>query len=144
MRKRAILLLAATSTTAFANQNVPQQNIPQQNAYQQVIPQQNIYQQGISHQCGFVGPNAPAVNSVQVARDARDDSHVILTGHIVAALGDEDYMFRDYTGEIVVEIDHRDWGGVATTPYTLVTIHGEVDRDWTQTTVDVYSIKLAR
>ncbi|NRD75237.1 YgiW/YdeI family stress tolerance OB fold protein [Shewanella sp. VB17] len=118
MKKYIFLLMAVTSTTALAAQNIQQQG-------------------------GFVGPSAVTVNTVKVALEVKDDAPVILTGHIVAALGDEEYTFKDDTGEIVIEIDSRDWNGVEATPDTKLTLQGEVDKEWTQTSIDVNSIKLA-
>ena len=37
---------------------------------------------------GFTGPSTVTVNTVQVAKEAKDDTPVTLTGYIVASLGD--------------------------------------------------------
>ena len=82
---------------------------------------------------GFQGPAAQAqVNTVAQARKAWDDTWVTLTGHIVQRLpGDgDDYLFRDATGEIEVDIDHELFRGRTVTPETKVRISGEVDRDY--------------
>lgn len=81
---------------------------------------------------GFQGPTAQAkVNTVAEARKAWDDTPVTLTGNIVQRLphDDDDYLFRDATGEIVVDIDHELFMGRTVTPETKVRIFGEVDKD---------------
>lgn len=82
---------------------------------------------------GFQGPMAQAqVSTVAEARKARDDAPVTLTGHIVQRMpnDDDNYLFRDNTGEIVVDIDHEVFRGRTVTPDTQVRISGEVDHDF--------------
>ncbi|MEC4727315.1 NirD/YgiW/YdeI family stress tolerance protein [Shewanella sp. D64] len=93
---------------------------------------------------GFTGPSAVTVNTVQVALDSKDDTPVTLTGYILSALGDEEYKFSDDTGEIIIEIDNRDWNGIEATPETQIVIQGEVDSNWSYTTIDVNSVQLAK
>lgn len=97
---------------------------------------QETYAQG-----GFQGPMAQAqVSTVAEARKARDDTPVTLTGHIVQRLphDDDDYLFRDDTGEIVVDIDHHVFRGQNVTPQTRVRISGEVDQEFMEaTSIDV-------
>ena len=84
-------------------------------------------------QGGFQGPMAQAqVSTVAEARKARDDAPVTLTGHIVQRMpnDDDNYLFRDNTGEIVVDIDHEVFRGRTVTPDTQVRISGEVDHDF--------------
>ena len=93
---------------------------------------------------GFVGPSNVSVKTVAVALEAKDDTQVLLTGYIIAGLGDEEYKFSDDTGEIIIEIDDRDWNGVQATPETKIVIQGEVDSGWSYTTIDVDSVELAK
>ncbi|WP_299805196.1 YgiW/YdeI family stress tolerance OB fold protein [uncultured Shewanella sp.] len=93
---------------------------------------------------GFIGPSNVNVQTVAVALDAKDDTPVTLTGYIVSGLGDEEYTFRDDTGEIIIEIDDHDWNGVEATPETKVVIQGEVDSGWSYSTIDVDTVKLAK
>jgi uncharacterized protein (TIGR00156 family) len=74
---------------------------------------------------------ADRVLSVAQAKTLADDSMVQLKGHIVRAMGDEKYEFKDQTGNIVVEIDHELWQGKALQSNQLVTLIGEVDIDHT-------------
>lgn len=97
-----------------------------------------------SAQGGFTGPSAaPIIKMISQVKDAKDDAAVELTGYITTSLGDEDYMFKDNTGEIKVEIDHKDWNGVNATPTTKLVIRGEVDKDWSERTIDVKAVALA-
>ncbi|MCG9730783.1 NirD/YgiW/YdeI family stress tolerance protein [Shewanella sp. Isolate13] len=93
---------------------------------------------------GFIGPSNVKVQTVAVALEAKDDTQVMLTGYIDASLGDEEYKFRDDTGEIIIEIDDRDWNGVEATPETKIVIQGEVDSGWSYTTIDVDTVRLAK
>ncbi|MEH0801274.1 YgiW/YdeI family stress tolerance OB fold protein [Vibrio alginolyticus] len=89
----------------------------------------------------FNGPEVSAINTVKEARNATDDSAVVLTGHIVQSFGNETYLFKDNTGEIEVDIDNEDWMGQEVTPKDTVMIRGEVDSDWTTTQIDVETIQ---
>jgi uncharacterized protein (TIGR00156 family) len=82
-------------------------------------------------QGGFVGPSATSeAGTVAEARSLPDDARVALRGNIVRGLGDEKYLFRDKSGEIVVEIDDELWRGQTVAPTDSVEIRGEIDRDW--------------
>jgi uncharacterized protein (TIGR00156 family) len=67
--------------------------------------------------------------TVEEAKKLRDDTPIQLQGQIVRALGDEKYVFRDSSGEIVVEIDDDAWRGVTIGPDDRVEIRGEIDKD---------------
>jgi uncharacterized protein (TIGR00156 family) len=90
---------------------------------------------------GFVGPGSSSV-TVEQARQMRDDTPVVLSGRIVRSLGKDKYVFADSTADIVVEIDHDEWGGVNATPDTDVVLYGEVDRDWNAIEIDVDRVEL--
>ncbi|HIF9340554.1 TPA: YgiW/YdeI family stress tolerance OB fold protein [Photobacterium damselae] len=100
--------------------------------------------QSVQNQGGFAGPTAANVmKTVDSALQANDDARVELTGHIVNSLGDEDYTFKDNTGQIVIEIDHHKWNGINVTPETNIVITGEVDKDWSTRIIDVDTVRLA-
>lgn len=88
---------------------------------------------------GFQGPSI-SVSTVEQVKQMNDDQKVALRGYIIQSLGDEDYMFKDDTGTIQVEIDHKRWRGQVITPNDLVEIQGEVDKDWKSINVDVKRI----
>ncbi len=78
---------------------------------------------------GFTGPGAVAVNTVQGALNAYDDTIVTLTGKITRQVAHEKYEFSDNTGTIIIEIDDDEWYGVQAGPNDTVQIRGEVDSD---------------
>ncbi|MBQ7609223.1 MAG: NirD/YgiW/YdeI family stress tolerance protein [Desulfovibrionaceae bacterium] len=90
---------------------------------------------------GFQGPGGSAgVTTVAQAKKAWDDTPVVLTGHIVSRAGGdhEHYIFRDSTGEIVVDIDDKLFYGRTVTPQTTVRLYGEVDKEMMERTkIDV-------
>ena len=85
---------------------------------------------------GFTGPG-PKVSTVEQAKSARDDTWVTLRGYIFESLGGEEYLFRDDTGTIKVEIDGKRWQGQSIGPDDMVEIHGEVDSDLLKVEIEV-------
>lgn len=93
----------------------------------------------VSH-AQFKGPSNATPTTVAQALTMRDDSRVILKGHIVKSLGDEKYTFSDGTAEIIIEIDDKDWAGRTVTPENTIEISGEVDKEMLEPTkIDVDS-----
>lgn len=76
---------------------------------------------------GFTGP--VKVVSVADAKALPDDTKVTLRGNIESHLGGKNYMFKDDSGSISVEIKHDRWEGQRVSPQDKVQIDGEVDRD---------------
>lgn len=74
--------------------------------------------------------------------DMDDDSRVVLQGYIVANLGGEEYLFKDKSGTVRVEIDEDILQGISITPNDMVEIEGEVDTHlYKPTDIEVKSIK---
>jgi len=104
---------------------------------------------------GFVDPGAPAsqsakggfqpnqasVTTVKQAEEMKDDSWITLRGHIEKQIGDEDYQFRDSSGTMKVEIDHKRWNGVTVTPKDQVELTGELDKDFNAVELDVKQVR---
>lgn len=88
---------------------------------------------------GFVGPSSQ-VTTVEQAKAMRDDTWVTLRGNIVQRLSDDLYQFRDASGTINVDIDHKHWNGLTVQPQDLVELHGEVDKDWNSIDIDVKQV----
>ncbi|ECW0138737.1 YgiW/YdeI family stress tolerance OB fold protein [Salmonella enterica subsp. salamae] len=88
---------------------------------------------------GFVGPNGSST-TVESAKSLRDDAWVTLRGNIVERISDDLYLFKDATGTINVDIDHKRWNGLTVTPQDTVEIQGEVDKDWNSVEIDVKQI----
>jgi uncharacterized protein (TIGR00156 family) len=77
--------------------------------------------------------------TVEQAKILPDDSYVELTGTIDRFLGDEEYIFRDATGSVTIEIENeiqRDFSVGDT-----VRITGEVDVESEGTVIDVKTIR---
>ena len=89
---------------------------------------------------GFVGPNGSST-TVESAKSLRDDTWVTLRGNIVERISDDLYVFKDATGTVNVDIDHKRWNGVTVTPQDVVEIQGEVDKDWNSVEIDVKQIR---
>lgn len=94
-------------------------------------------------QGGFQGPNAKnVIHDVVSALNASDDAQIELTGNIISSVSHDEYIFRDKTGDIKVEIDDDLWRGETVTPETSVIIRGEVDKDWSEVTIDADSLEV--
>ncbi len=91
-------------------------------------------------QGGFKGPSS-AVTTVAEALNAKDETAVVLIGHIEKEVAHEKYQFKDSTGTIVVEIDNEDWRGIEVAPTDTIEIRGETDKDLVgAATIDVDSV----
>lgn len=71
--------------------------------------------------------NPLTISTVEQAKQMNKDAWVTLQGKIVKQIGEEDYLFRDNTGDINIEIDHKYWQGRTVTPDDIIQITGEVD-----------------
>ncbi len=60
---------------------------------------------------------------------------------IVERISDDLYKFRDASGVVNVDIDHKRWNGVTVGPQDTVEIQGEVDKDWNSVEIDVKQIR---
>jgi uncharacterized protein (TIGR00156 family) len=89
---------------------------------------------------GFSGPNG-TVATVKQAQDMKDDAWVTMRGNIEKRIGDEDYQFRDATGTMKVEIDHKRWEGQTISPKDNVELQGKIDKDFNSVELDVKQIR---
>lgn len=105
---------------------------------------------GVPAFAAFQGPETTGAGggaTVQQVKNMADDTHVTLTGSIVSYVSgtDDKYIFRDASGEIVVEIDHKRFRGQTVTPADTVRITGEVDKDFGRAAeVDVKQIEVLK
>ncbi len=90
---------------------------------------------------GYTGQATNSNSNVAQAKQAFDDTPIVLRGKIIKHLGGEYYIFKDSTGEITVEIEHDKWLGVAVAPNDTVEIYGEVERKFNGTKIDVDVIR---
>ncbi|WP_113627214.1 YgiW/YdeI family stress tolerance OB fold protein [Pectobacterium peruviense] len=93
-----------------------------------------------THKGGFIDPQN-SLTTVDKAKDLRDDSWVTLSGNIEKRIGDENYLFRDSTGTMEVEIDHKRWNGQMVSPTDKVEIQGELDKDFNSVELDVKQVR---
>lgn len=66
-----------------------------------------------------------------------DDAYAIIEGSIVRNIRGDHYEFKDASGTIDVEIDHKYWNGQTITPNNIVRLTVEVDKDLMKTEYDV-------
>lgn len=70
-----------------------------------------------------------------------DDTWVTLRGHIEKRIGDEDYLFRDASGTLNVEIDDKRWDGQTIGPKDNVELQGKLDKDFNSLELDVKQVR---
>jgi uncharacterized protein (TIGR00156 family) len=93
----------------------------------------------------FIGEGGTTeVTTIKNAIELRDDSRVIVEGHIVKQLKNELYLFKDATGEVEMEIDDVDFRNIKITAEDKVRITAEVDSDWTTTSLEAEYLELAK
>lgn len=78
----------------------------------------------------YVGPKEGRVVTVEEVKAMPDDAVATVEGYIVQQLRGEDYLFRDDTGELRVDIDDDLWLGREVGAETLVRLTGEVDVEY--------------
>ncbi len=88
---------------------------------------------------GFTGPSN--VVTAEHTKSLKDDAKVTLQGTIQSHIGGENYIFKDASGTIEVEIDNRRWAGQTISATDRVEIFGEVDKDWSSLKIDVKRIR---
>lgn len=77
----------------------------------------------------YAGPNSTPglVKVAEILENPKDDQDVTVQGHLLRKVGDEEYVFSDGTGEIIVEIDDDDFPRESIDEKTKVELIGEVD-----------------
>lgn len=92
-------------------------------------------------QAAFTGEqHQNAVSAAQVKK-AADDSWVTLEGKLVKHLGGENYLLRDASGEVEVEIDGDIWRGQEVGPNDTIRLYGEVDHSWNRVEVEAQRLE---
>lgn len=90
-------------------------------------------------QQGFVDESR-MVKSVSEALKADDYTPVLLVGSIVKQIDSDEFIFKDSTGEVQIDVKKRAWGGQTITPQDTIEIQGKVDKEWSQTEIDVHRV----
>ncbi len=125
MKKFLMLLLAMTflSGSAFADFNGPV---------------------GAPAGGGFQGASVNySVSPIKDVMNMYDDQIAVVKGNITRRLSDDKYLFKDATGEMVVEIDYKYWAGLQVTEKDVLELTGKVDRDYSGVSLDVFALKKA-
>ncbi|MDO7912046.1 NirD/YgiW/YdeI family stress tolerance protein [Pseudomonas sp. 22-AL-CL-001] len=92
---------------------------------------------------GYTGPGAQSVTSVAAAKEAADDTPVVLQGFVTKKINNDDkYEFKDNTGTITVEIDDEDLPATPFNDKTKVKLTGEVEKHLVNREVDVDTVEL--
>ena len=121
----ALTTLLVLSSAAIAQGGFQDSNNPR--------PQKNKTQQG------FFDENS-AVKTVKDALEAKDNTFVILEGNIVKQIDNDEFMFRDASGEVKIDVSKRACNGQTITPQDNIQIRGKVDKEWNKTEIDVKQI----
>ncbi|QIM62159.1 hypothetical protein A1D29_01900 [Pasteurellaceae bacterium Orientalotternb1] len=90
-------------------------------------------------QQGFVDESR-MVKSVSEALKADDYTPVLLVGSIVKQIDSDEFIFKDSTGEVQIDVKKRAWGGQTITPQDTIEIQGKVDKEWSYTEIDVHRV----
>ncbi|WP_373819148.1 YgiW/YdeI family stress tolerance OB fold protein [Glaesserella sp.] len=123
------LVLSTASVSALAS--------PQQGGFQGPSDQSN---KAAMQNGGFVN-KGQAVSQVIDIASMKDDQYVVLQGKIVQQVDNDEFLFRDASGEIVVEIERKAWRGQQITPNDEIKVYGEVDKSWNKTEVEAHNIE---
>ena len=136
MKKVSLATILALSTVAvtgaFAEGGFqgPSVQQPQQQPQYQQQPQhqhQQHYYKDDFKRGGFINSN----QSVSMASEANswlDNQYIILQGHLVKQVGKDDFIFKDNTGEIRVEIGNKAWRGQDISPNDEMKLYDEMDK----------------
>ena len=91
---------------------------------------------------GFQGPTTGIeADTVAKAQKSWDDARVVLTERVAGS--DDKYIFKDTTGEMLVEIDFELFAGRTVTPQNKVRLSGKVDKDFMESPkVDVKVLEI--
>lgn len=111
----AIFILALLAIPAHANDGAPREG------------KTRVTQMG-----GFQGPISGAMaETVEKAKTLPNKSRVMLTGNIVSKLAGsrDEYVFKDSTGEMVIEIAPKRFGGNTVTPQNQVRVSGKMAKE---------------
>lgn len=87
--------------------------------------------------------NATATTTVaQALKVTQDDTPVQLTGKIVRQIDNDEFIFRDKTGEIKIDVEDNAWQGLNVNENETITIFGQVDYDkFEKNSIDVYRVQ---
>lgn len=85
-------------------------------------------------------PKNMTINNVNSALNAKDNTPVTLVGSIIEQIDDNEYLFKDNSGTIQIEVDKKAWNGQTITPQDTIEIRGKIDKDHKKTEIEVYQV----
>ena len=85
--------------------------------------------------------NNKPVSKISDAKAMPDDTEVVIQGVIVQNLGDDDYLVKDDSGTVNIEIDEDLVQGNTITPETEVLITATVDKEGNVTSLEAEEIQ---
>lgn len=80
--------------------------------------------------------------SVAEAKRMSDDAKITLDGFVTGHLREEYYLFRDDSGEIVIEVEPNIWDEKQIGSDTEIRIHGEVEHESGFVYIEVYRLEI--
>ncbi|WP_233119036.1 YgiW/YdeI family stress tolerance OB fold protein [Aggregatibacter actinomycetemcomitans] len=134
MKKRSLATILVLSTIA-ATGVFAQGGFQDPNA-----PKMEHHKKGDFKRGGFVNTDQ-TVSKASEAGSWQDDQYIILQGNIVKQVGKDDFIFKDASSEIQVEIERKAWRGQDVSPSDEVKLYGEVDKSWNKTEVDIERVE---
>lgn len=138
--KKVMTLVTLLSLSSLAvAQGFQDPNNPQVNADKPRAEMKHERKGKKEHKGGFFD-ESKAVKSVAALKDAQDDALVMIEGKITQQVGKNEFMFKDATGEVEIEVSKRAWKGQTITPNDTVEVRGKVDKEWNKTEVDVKKV----
>ena len=90
---------------------------------------------------GFQGNMSYSISPVKSVLQMYDNQIAIVKGNIIKRLSEDKYLFKDKTGEIIVEIDYKYCTGIQVSDKDTVELIGKIDKDFNSTILDVFVIK---
>ena len=81
-----------------------------------------------------------AVKNVKEIANAKNKAFVMMEGNIIKQVGKKEFLFKDATGEVEIEVSRRAWGTQTITPNDTVEIRGIVDKAWEKTEIEIKQI----
>lgn len=96
-------------------------------------------------QAQFVGGQSSVTTVKQLLDNGRDDQLATVEGFLVKQVRHEKYLFRDASGEMLVEVDDEVFQGQRVDPKTKVRLDGELERDFMEKDkLDVYRLTIIK
>lgn len=86
------------------------------------------------------GFNQLALTQVADAEKWQDDQRIVLEGNIIKQVGKKDYIFKDTSGELTIEISRKAWRGMINAE-DKVKIVAEVEKSFGKTELEALSVQ---